>query len=234
MMLERFTPDARAVIKKAAEHASRLGHRYVGGEHLLLAAVSTSQPASAVLCEHGLTPERVEGEIVRRVGLGAGTGLFAGLDRDALASIGIDIDAVRARIESTFGPQALSAAARTVHRETTRRRRPRPARSWRLRRRARSSIATPPAPGTEVATGRYRAPGPLLHGRLPFTPAARKILELSLREAVARHDSHIGIEHIALALSSVKRGMVPSILAAAGVPESALRAGISERYRQAS
>jgi ATP-dependent Clp protease ATP-binding subunit ClpA len=42
MMLERFTPDARAVIKNAVEHAGRLGHRYVGGEHLLLAA---SQPA---------------------------------------------------------------------------------------------------------------------------------------------------------------------------------------------
>ena len=81
MMLERFTPDARAVIKNAVEHASRRGHRYVGGEHLLLAAVSTSQPASAVLCAHGVTPVRVVGEIVRRVGLGAGAGLFGGLDR---------------------------------------------------------------------------------------------------------------------------------------------------------
>jgi Clp amino terminal domain, pathogenicity island component len=231
MMLERFTPDARAVIKNAVEHAGRLGHRYVGGEHLLLAAVSTSQPASAVLCAHGVTPERVEGEIVRRVGLGAGAGLFGGLDRDALASIGIDIDAVRARIESSFGPQALSAAAWAVHRET-RRRRPGPVRSW--RRRTRRSIVTPLAPEPALATGRYQAPGPLPHGRLPFTPVARKILELSLREAVARHDAHIGIEHIALALSSVKRGMVPSILATAGVPESALRAEISERYRQAS
>jgi ATP-dependent Clp protease ATP-binding subunit ClpA len=231
MMLERFTPDARTVIKNAVEHASRLGHRYVGGEHLLLAAVSTSQPASAVLCAHGLTPERVEGEIVRRVGLGAGAGLFGGLDRDALASIGIDINAVRARIESSFGPQALSAAAWAAHRET-RRRRPGPVRSW--RRRARRSIVTPLAPEPALATGRCQAPGPLPHGRLPLTPVARKILELSLREAVARHDSHIGIEHIALALSSVKRGMVPSILAAAGVPESALRAEISERYRQAS
>jgi hypothetical protein len=233
MMLERFTPDARGVIKHAAEHANRLGHRYVGGEHILLAAVSTSQPASAVLRAHGLTPERVEGEIVRQVGLGAGAGLFAGLDRDALASIGIDIDAVRARIESSFGPQALGAAAWAVHRET-RRRRPGPVRNWRRRRRARGGIASPPVPGRAVATGQYRAPGPLPHGRLPFTPVARKILELSLREAVARDDSHIGIEHIALALSSVKRGMVPSILAAAGATESALRAEISERYRQAS
>jgi len=35
---------------------------------------------------HGVTPELVEEEIVRRVGLGAGGGLFGGLDRDALAT----------------------------------------------------------------------------------------------------------------------------------------------------
>ena len=51
---------------------------------------------------HGVTPELVEEEIVRRVGLGAGAGLFGGLDRDALATIGIDLDAVRARIEMLF------------------------------------------------------------------------------------------------------------------------------------
>jgi hypothetical protein len=40
--------------------------------------------------------------------------LFGGLDRDALAAVGIDLDAVRARIESSFGPEALTQA---VHRE---------------------------------------------------------------------------------------------------------------------
>ena len=52
-----------------------------------------------------------EEEIVRRVGLGAGAGLFGGLDKDALATIGIDLDAVRARIEASFGPAALARAA---------------------------------------------------------------------------------------------------------------------------
>jgi ATP-dependent Clp protease ATP-binding subunit ClpA len=73
-MFERFTDDARAVVTLASEHARRLGHRYVGGEHLLLAAVTAGQPASTVMCEHGVTPELVEEEIVRRVGLGAGAG----------------------------------------------------------------------------------------------------------------------------------------------------------------
>ncbi len=120
-MFERFTQEARALVGLASEHARRLGHRYVGGEHILLAAVSTGQPASAVLRAHGVMPELVEEEIVRRVGLGAGAGLFGGLDKDALATIGIDLDAVRARIEASFGPQALARAAQTAHRDPRRR-----------------------------------------------------------------------------------------------------------------
>ena len=139
-MFERFTDDARTVVRLASEHARRLGHRYVGGEHLLLAAVTAGQPAGAVLCAHGVTPELVEEEIVRRVGLGAGAGLFGGLDKDALATIGIDLDAVRARIEASFGPQALARAAQATHRDPRRRPRPRPprvVRDWHRRRRAR-------------------------------------------------------------------------------------------------
>ena len=124
-MLERFTDDARAVLVQAQRHARRLGHRYIGCEHLLLALVGVDQPASAVLRERGLTPGRVEEEIVRRAGTGAGAGLFADLDRAALASIGIDLDAVRARIDASFGPDALTRADQAVHRTT---RRPGPAR----------------------------------------------------------------------------------------------------------
>ena len=106
-MFERFTQEARTLVVLASEHARRLGHRYVGGEHVLLAAVSTGQPASVVLRAHGVTPELVEEEIVRRVGLGAGAGLFGGLDKDALATIGIDLDAVRARIEASSSSRAF-------------------------------------------------------------------------------------------------------------------------------
>jgi ATP-dependent Clp protease ATP-binding subunit ClpA len=63
---------------------------------------------------------------------------------------------------------------------------------------------------------------------------AKKILESSLREAVARHDQHIGVEHIVLALTAARRGLVPPILSAAGAPAPVLRAAILEHYRQAS
>ena len=237
-MFERFTQDARTLVVQASQHARRLGHRYIGGEHILLAAVCASQPASAVMCAHGVTPELVEEEIVRRVGLGAGAGLFGGLDKDALATIGIDLDAVRARIEASFGPQALTDAAQAAYQAQRKRLGPRPprlVRSWRRRRRARRTMVThAPGPRPPEATGRYRAPGPPPSGHIPFTPAAKKILELTLRETLARNDSQIGVEHIALALTAVKSGLVPSILSAAGASAPALRAAILDRYRQAS
>lgn len=238
-MFERFTQEARTLVALASEHARRLGHRYVGGEHILLAAVTAGQPASAVLCAHGVTPEFVEEEIVRRVGLGAGAGLFGGLDKDALATIGIDLDAVRARIEASFGPQALARAAQAAHRDLRRRPGPRPprlVRRWRRRHHAQQAMTAAHAPGPRPpeATGRYCAPGPRPGGHIPFTPASKKILELTLREAVALHDSYIGVEHITLALTTIKQGLVPTILSEAGAPAPALRAAILDRYRRAS
>ena len=237
-MFERFSQDARNLVGHAIEDARRLGHRYVGGEHILLAAVSANEPASAVMRAQGVTPELVEEEIVCRVGLGAGAGLFGGLDRDALATIGIDLDAVRARIEASFGPQALTNAAQAAYRDRRGHpgpRSPRLVRNWRRRRRARRTMAAhAPVPGPGEAAGRYRAPGPPPSGHIPFTPAAKRILELTVREALALNDSQIGVEHIALALTDVNNGLVPTVLSAAGTSAPALRAAILDRYRQAS
>jgi ATP-dependent Clp protease ATP-binding subunit ClpA len=239
MMYERFTPDARSVVVGATEHARRLGHRYVGGEHLLLAVVGTGQPAGTVLSAHGVTPERVEGEIVRRVGTGAGAGLFAGVDAEALAAIGIDLDAVRARIEASFGPQALTQAARALDRGAAgpgRSRRGWPP-GW-----ARRAMRRRDRRDRGLASG-YRRTGMAdprqAHGRfpaaaLPYTAVAKKILEVAFREALALTDSQIGTEHVALAIISAKRGLVPDILSAVGASPAALRTGILNRYRQAS
>ena len=232
-MLERFTDDARSVLVQAQRHARRLGHRYIGCEHLLLAVAGADQPASEVLREQGLTPGRIEEEIVRRAGIGAGAGLFADLDRDALASIGIDLDAVRARIDASFGPDALTRADRAVHRTT---RRPGPARRrlihrWTHRNRVRR---LPPVRAAAAPTeGRCQAADQPA-GHIPFTPGAKKCLENTLREAVAQHQSGIGVEHIALGLLVTNRGLVPPILDGAGQTAPALRAAILDRYRPAS
>jgi len=119
-MPRHLTRDARTSFARARRRASRLTRRYVTGERLMtivVRAVSAlrpgpGRPARAVLHSCGVTMEDVAEEIARRAGPGAV--LFGGLDRDALAAIGIDLDAVRARIEPSVGPEALTQA---VHRE---------------------------------------------------------------------------------------------------------------------
>jgi ATP-dependent Clp protease ATP-binding subunit ClpA len=214
-MFERFTPGARAIVAQAQEHARRLGHGYIGCEHLLLAAASTAEPASAALREHGVTPEGVETEIVNLVGLGRMANLFTASDREALASIGIDLDVVRARIEAAFGPDAFTRGGPSARRSQPAVRKNPVA----LLRRARRG-------------GHHQHPTP--SGHIPFTPRAKKTIELSLREAEARHDNYIGVEHLTLALAGMKDGTVPPILSALGTSQAALRAAILDRYRKAS
>ncbi|HEY0932584.1 MAG TPA: Clp protease N-terminal domain-containing protein [Trebonia sp.] len=113
MMTRNFAEDANAIVVQAYEHAVRLGHPYLAGEHFLLALAAASRPAGVVLREHGITPERAEAAIVRL----SGGGLFSDLDRDALAAVGVDIDTVRAATEASFGQEALSRTARAVHRK---------------------------------------------------------------------------------------------------------------------
>src|SRR5215831_16581515 len=220
MMFERFSGEARSAVAQAQEHARRLGHRYIGCEHLLLAAASTAEPASAALREHGVTPEGVETEIVRLVGLGRAANLFSALDREALASIGIDLDVVRARIEAAFGPDAFTRAGPATCRER------RPA----ARNNPLALLRHPRRSGRDQQTGARRR----TTGHIPFTCHAKKALEHSLREAKARHDNYIGVEHLTLALVAMTDGAVPPMLSTLGATQATLRAAFLDRYRQAS
>lgn len=100
-MFERFTDAARECVTQAQEEARKLGHDYIGTEHLLVAVCADKQGLGGhVLRRHGVTAEALREDIVRIVGR-------AGPDAEALATIGIDLEEVRARVEETFGPGAL-------------------------------------------------------------------------------------------------------------------------------
>jgi hypothetical protein len=49
-------------------------------------------------------------------------------------------------------------------------------------------------------------------GQIPFTPRGKKVLELSLREALYLGHNHIGTEHILLGLAREGRGVATRIL----------------------
>ena len=58
-----------------------------------------------------------------------------------------------------------------------------------------------------IGTGQHAPPG-----TIPFTPRAKKVLELSLREAMQLDDGYIGTEHILLGLIREGEGVAAQVL----------------------
>ena len=70
-MKSRFTGKSEELIREAVKVAERLGHGYVGSEHLLLALLKDeTSGASMMLLSQGVTYERVLEEIRRSAGVG--------------------------------------------------------------------------------------------------------------------------------------------------------------------
>jgi len=71
--------------------------------------------------------------------------------------------------------------------------------------------------------GALDAGRPSPRGHIPFTPRAKKVLELSLREAIALKQKSIGDGHIALGLLREGEGLAMKVLADRGVDTGSLR-----------
>lgn len=179
-MFERFTDGAREVVTGAQRHAVALHHGWIGTEHLLLGLLDDpdGRAARVLRDRFALDGEWVRAEVERVVGRGE-----PDLDADALATLGIDLDAVRDRVERTFGAGALSGS-----------------------RRCRRGLMRGPA--------------------VPFTPRAKKALELSLREAIAMGDTFIGSEHVLLGVAREGDGVGARILRSRGADRAAVRAAL--------
>jgi len=132
----RFTPGARRAVVLAQEEARKLGHDYIGTEHILLGLVG-------------------EGE---------------GVAARALAAAAIGAEAVRREVEEIIG-----------------------------------TGLQPPS------------------GHLPFTPRAKKVLQISRREALRLGSSHVGTEHILLGLIREGEGVAAAILDRLGVSRERVR-----------
>jgi len=63
-------------------------------------------------------------------------------------------------------------------------------------------------------------------GMIPFTPRAKKVLELALREARALRHNFIGTEHILLGVVRENKGVASEILRASGLDADDIRAEV--------
>jgi ATP-dependent Clp protease ATP-binding subunit ClpC len=125
-MFDKFTERAKKIINLAREEAARLGHDYIGTEHLLLGLIKEGGGvATAVLENLGLDLERIKLETEKSINMGGGT---------------------------------------------------------------------------------------MTLGEVPFTPRAKKVLELALEEAQSLGHNYIGTEHILLGLIREGEGVASRVL----------------------
>ena len=103
-MFERLDSDAQAILTEAIAEAKRMRHGYLGTEHVLIALASSPTVLPEEVRVHlPVSAAVVRDQLNREVG--AGVGMAS--DEALLASLGIDLDAIRRRAEATFGPAAL-------------------------------------------------------------------------------------------------------------------------------
>jgi len=105
-MFERFTQRARSVVVHMQEEARLSRSPRIGVQHVPAALLLQPEGVGGrVLAELGVTLESARAVAVDPV---TESGADDGLDADALASLGIDLGAVRSRVEEAFGSGALS------------------------------------------------------------------------------------------------------------------------------
>lgn len=107
--------DFEQTMQLAAQESQRSDHRYLGTEHALLGLLrALNVRAVNLLRSRGLTAEAVEAELGRLEEEGVVPRRDGG--REMLRSLGIDIGEVVARLDSSFGPDAVDEATCRVRR----------------------------------------------------------------------------------------------------------------------
>ncbi len=166
-MFERFTDGARTVVVHARRQAEDAQAAQIEEEHLL-SALLTARRSAALLIAAGIDQDGGQGLLAEVARSRRQAGLSA-LDAQALAGLGIDLDAVVQQVEAQLGDGALG------HR-----------------------------------------PGSRSRWRLPLSRTSKLVLQLGLRQAVARGDRELREEHLLLGLLAA-RGLAADALGRRGV-----------------
>lgn len=178
-MFEKFSKEARSAVVEAQTVAREAGSTAIDTRHVLVALAAAPGPADA-LRGAGLDPADTARAV--RDDLRAG-----GIDAEALAMLGVDLEAVRRETDAVFGAGALDRAGRRARK-----------------------------------------------GHIPFTPDAKKALELALREAVRLQDKSIDGRHLLLGIlrADCPGGRVlERALQGTGSDVAALRTAVEQQRR---
>lgn len=113
-MIERILEEVRQVYALADEESDRMQHNYVGCEHILagLARHPTS-PAADILVAQGFDVDAIRTELARLVDQGVLPPPWRN-HAALLRGLGVDLSAVRHRMEESFGADAVDRATRKV------------------------------------------------------------------------------------------------------------------------
>lgn len=205
-MFERFSRSARQVVVLAQEQARDMHSTRIGTEHLLLGLLTESEGLGArVLRDAGLTLDGAREQVRAEMHRLSGPAQSQAVqEADARALEAIGIDLPTVR-----------ARLEDVFGKGAWERAQRPPRSrglqlWRRR--------------SEHRWSRH----------LSFSPRAKVVLELSLREALRLRHNRIGTEHLLLALLWEGQGLGACVLAARGLDAGELRARVLRALDEAA
>ncbi|HLI02405.1 MAG TPA: Clp protease N-terminal domain-containing protein [Acidimicrobiales bacterium] len=116
-MFERFTDGARHVLVEAQDLAVELGSAWLAPAHVLYAAAESGDPTAAgPLAVCGVRSAEIRRLLPRTRTTAREGQADPVIDADALRSIGIDYDQMKAAVDQTFGEGALEAAPDRRHR----------------------------------------------------------------------------------------------------------------------
>jgi hypothetical protein len=222
-MVDRFTEQVRRVMDLAEGEADRLGHRYVGPEHLVLGLLRDGgNQAAWVLRAHGV------GLAAARAALGrlAEQGVVPGprpSDAELLGTLGIDLEAIGRDLEQGFGVQALEHATR----EATR------ARQGGVARVPRTPLEGPPRLTTQATWLASQQAKALGDGVIGPELLLLGVLE-DVRTPWPRCMSNPWVRqlHASVGLSEGYRGAAGALLKALGVDLEELREAVSAELRE--
>jgi ATP-dependent Clp protease ATP-binding subunit ClpA len=192
-VFERCDENTMAVFNTALAEARRLGHNYVGTEHLLLALMQHREFLPEAVA--ALLPR--DADVVTAALGGVLDGPSPPRDAELLKTLGIDLDEVRSAVRQTFGDDAVARLGRPVHQPVHQ-----PWQPW--RRPSRRCMS-------------------LLAGGMGVAPRVKQAFEHALRDADRRQRPAIDPGGLLLGMVEVEDALSNRLLRDAGIDPSEVR-----------